>query len=134
MDDSTWLLIKRRTSLRQAGRLRQSEGRRMQHAIHAALKRDCTGRTAQVGKLIVAELAEGNVHEVFRHLKGWYQEASETQARPCFQTMERQTAERAKLYRRRDSSGLPIVLDHADVPRFGMKSPMRKKFESPSQS
>ncbi len=98
MSDSTWLLIKQRTSLRRAGQLRQLEGRRMQRAIHAALKRDRAARTAQVGESIVAKLAEGNVHEAFRHLKGWYREASETQARPCFQTMERQTVERVELY------------------------------------
>jgi hypothetical protein len=113
MSDSTWLLIKQRTSLRRAGQLRQSEGRRMQRAIHAALKRDRTARTARIGESIVAELAKGNVHEAFRHLKGWYREASETQAKPCFQTMERQTEERVELYRRRDSPGLPIVLEHA---------------------
>ena len=114
MSDSTWLLIKQRTSLRRAGQLRQSEGRRMQRAIHTALKRDRAARTAQIGDSIVAELAEGNVHEAFRHLKGWYREASETQARPCLQTMERQTAERVELYRRHDSPGLPIVLEYAE--------------------
>ncbi len=66
----------------------------MQRAIHAALKKDQAARTAQVGELIITELAEGNVHEAFRHLKGWYREASETQAKPCPQHMERQTAER----------------------------------------
>ncbi len=115
MSDSTWLLIKHRTSLRRAGQLRQSKGRRMQRAIHAALKKDRPARTAQIGESIVAELAKGNVHEAFRHLKGWYREASETQVRPCFQTMERQTEERVELYRRRDSSGLPIILDHAEM-------------------
>ncbi len=29
--------------------------------------------------------------------------------------MERQTAERVELYRRRDSPGLSIVLDHAEM-------------------
>jgi hypothetical protein len=115
MSDSTWLLIKQRTSLCRAGQLRQLEGRRMQRAIHAALKRDRTAQTARIGESIVAELAEGKVHEAFRHLKGWYWEASETQAKPCFQTMERQTEERVELYRRRDSPGLPIILEHAEM-------------------
>ena len=66
MSDSTWLLIKQRTSLRRAGQLHQSEGRRMQRAIHAALKRDRTARTARIGESIVAKLAKGNVHEAFR--------------------------------------------------------------------
>jgi len=87
----------------------------MQRAIHAALKRDRAAHTAQIGESIAAKLAQGNVHEAFRHLKGWYREASETQARPCFQTMEWQTEERVELYRRRDSPGLPIVLDHTEM-------------------
>jgi hypothetical protein len=103
MHEDTWLVIKRRTSLRRAGRLWQLEGRRMQRAIYAALTRDRAARTAEVGELILAKLAEGNVHEAFRHLKGWSREASETQAKPCPQTMVRQTAERVELYRRRDS-------------------------------
>ena len=89
MSDSTWAMIKQRLSLRRAGQLRRSEGQCMQRAIHAALKRDRAVRTAQVGDLIVAELAEGNVHEAFRHLKGWFRNASETQAKPCSHTMER---------------------------------------------
>jgi hypothetical protein len=115
MSDSTWLLIKQCTSLRRAGQLHRSEGQRMQRAIHAALKRDRAARTAQVGESIVAELAEGNVHEAFRHLKGWNREASETQARPCFQTMERQRLECVELYWRRDSPGPPIIIDNAKM-------------------
>jgi hypothetical protein len=107
MSNSTWLLIKQRTSLRRVGQLHKSEGQRMQHTIHAALKKDCAARTAQVGKSIVAKLAEGNVHKAFRHLKGWYRSATETQARPCFQTTEKQMMEHVDLYQRRDSPGLP---------------------------
>ncbi len=98
MSDSTWLLIKQRTSLRRAGQLRQVEGRRMQHAIHAVLKKNRAAGMEQIGNSIVAELAKGNVHKAFRHLKGWYRQAAETQARPCFQTIERQTDERTELY------------------------------------
>ena len=49
MSDSTWLLIKQRTSLHRAGQLWQTEGRRMQRAIHTALKRDREARTVQIG-------------------------------------------------------------------------------------
>jgi hypothetical protein len=70
VSDETWLLIKQRTSLRWAGWLRRCVGQRMQRAIYALLKVDRTACTAQVGKPIVANLAEGNVHEAFRHLKG----------------------------------------------------------------
>ena len=38
-------------------------------------------------------------------LKGWYRSTSETQARPCHQTMERQTDERVELYAERDACG-----------------------------
>ncbi len=111
----TWLLIKQCTSLRQAGRLHQCIGQRMQCAIQAALKVDCTACTAQVGKSIVADFAKRNVHEAFHHLKGWYQAAMETQARPCFQTMERQTAERVDLYQRRDSLGSLVAISIVPV-------------------
>jgi hypothetical protein len=115
MSDNTWAMIKQSTSLIRAGQLCRAEGQRMQRAIHAALKRDPAARTAQVGELIVAELAEGNVHEGFRHLKGWYRTASETQAKPCFHAMEWQTPETVELYRWRDSPGPPIIIDNAEM-------------------
>jgi hypothetical protein len=74
----------------------------MQRTIHAALKADHTARTAQVNNSIV-------------HLKGWYQAATETQAWPCFHTMERQTAERVNLHQQRDSPGPPVTVNVAPV-------------------
>ncbi len=52
----------------------------------------------------------GNVHEAFCHLKGWYRAASNTQAKPCHQTMEHQTTEQVSLYAQRQLPGnlLPI--------------------------
>jgi hypothetical protein len=38
--------------------------------------------------MIELELTGENVQEAFRHLKGWYQEATEMQAKPSYQTME----------------------------------------------
>ncbi len=93
----------------------RAEGQHKQRAIHAALKRDRAARMAQVGELIVAELAEGNVQEAFRHLKGWYRNASKTQAKPWFHTMERQMLERVALYWQRDSPGPPIIIDNAEM-------------------
>jgi len=115
MSDSTWAMIKQRTLLRWAGQLRQAEGQRMQRAIHVVLKTDRAARTAQVGELIVTELAKGNVHKAFWHLKGWYRNASETQAKPCFHTMERQMLEHAELYWWRNSPGPPIIIDNAEM-------------------
>ncbi len=51
------------------------------------------------------------MYEAFRHLKGWYRSATKTQARPCFQTMEKQTMERVDLYRQRDSPGPPLIVN-----------------------
>jgi hypothetical protein len=52
-----------------------------------------------------------------RHLKGWYRAALETQAKPCYHTMERQTSERVNLYARRISPGdpLPIHVDRIEI-------------------
>jgi hypothetical protein len=73
----------------------------MRYEIEAAIKADKQKLTAKVGNLIVTELAKGDVKEVFRHLKGWYRKAMETQAKPCRQTIERQTNEREELYAER---------------------------------
>jgi hypothetical protein len=63
------------------------------------------------------ELTKGEVIEAFRHLKGWYQKAAEMQARPCRQTMERQTDEREDLYVERavhskafSANGMPYAI------------------------
>jgi hypothetical protein len=87
----------------------------MQCAIHTTLKVEHTARTAQVSDSIIADLAKGNVHKAFCHLKGWYWAATETQARPCFQTMERLTAERVDLYQQSNSSGPPVAVNIATV-------------------
>ncbi len=70
----------------------------MKREVKAALKADKTQLTAEVGENIVSELSSGNVQEAFRHLKGWYRNTSETQAKPCHQMMERQTDERVEPY------------------------------------
>ncbi len=75
-----------------------------------ALKADKSWLIAKVGESIVSELSKGNVHEAFRHLKGWYQTASENQARPCCQTMEHQTNEQVELCveRAAHGAGFPV--------------------------
>ncbi len=101
----TWRLIAKCASLLRIGKIRQAAARRMKREVQAALKADKSRLTAEVGESIVSELSQGNVQEAFRHLKGWYRAASETQARPCHQTMERQTDERVELYAERDAYG-----------------------------
>ncbi len=57
--------------------------------------------------MIESELTGGNVQEALCHLKGWYRATTETQAKPCYQTVERPTLERVNLYARRETPGTP---------------------------
>ncbi len=100
----------------QTGRLCQRVVRTMQRRIWALLKTDCAARTAQVGATSEVKLAGGDVQEAFRCLKGWYQNASDSMACPCPQTMEQQTAERVALYARRNSPGDPLPLNIDPIP------------------
>ena len=86
-------MIAKRASLLQSGCCNQAAARRMRRKIYGVLKADKQRLTADVGERIVAELGARNVKEAFRHLKGWYRDASETQAAPCPQTMDCQTEE-----------------------------------------
>jgi hypothetical protein len=89
----------------------------MQCQISALLRKDRADRTERVGTLIESKLTGRNVQEAFRHLKGWYWAVSETQAKPCFHTMEHQTSERVNLYARRLSPGdpLPINVERIEI-------------------
>jgi hypothetical protein len=98
------------------GKLCQTGGRHLRWRIWDALCGDRRAWTAQVGKLIEAKLAGGGVQEAFRHLKGWYRAALETTARPCPQTMAKQTAEHVKLYRRQDPPGEPLPININLIP------------------
>jgi hypothetical protein len=69
----------------------------MQRKIHSALQVDRAAHTSQAGDSIITELAEGNGHGPFHHLKVWYGMATETHARPCFQTMEKQMIEHGNI-------------------------------------
>jgi hypothetical protein len=88
----------------------------MKRAIWNSLQSDRTAQTKRVGEAIEAELRGGDVQEAYRHLKGWYRAATEVEARPCFQTMERQMAERVALYARRTSPGEPLPINITPVP------------------
>ncbi len=113
--EESWRLIAHRVMLRRTGRLCPTGGRCMDCQIGVSLQKDWTDRTAKVGAAVEAELAGGNVQEAFRHLKGWYRAATETQAKPCYHTMERQTLERVDLYARRESPGDPLPINVTPV-------------------
>ncbi len=117
MSKETWRLIAKRVSLLRSSHIRQDTTRRMKREIKAAIKADKRKLTAKVGNLTVAELAKGGIKEVFRHLKGWYRQAADTQARPCRQTMEHQTDKREELYAERaaysgafSANGMPYAI------------------------
>jgi len=109
ISEETWRRIAHR-AMSSAGCLCQTGGRRLHRQIGAALRNDRRDRTARVGENIVTELAGGNVQEAFRHLKGWYRAASETQSKPCYHTMVCQTSEQVNLYAWRQSPGDPLPL------------------------
>jgi hypothetical protein len=88
----------------------------MRQKIWDALCGDHRAWTAQVGSMIEAELAGGNVQEAFCHLKGWYRAALETTTRPCPQTMVKQTAEHVDLYRQQDPPGEPLPINIDPIP------------------
>ena len=115
ISDETWRLIAHRAMLRRTGRLCCTGGRRLRRQIGVSLCKDRTDRTASVGAAIESELGMGNVHEAFRHLKGWYRAATDTQAKPCRQTLDRQTTDRVDLYARRNSPGEPLPINIAPV-------------------
>jgi hypothetical protein len=108
--EESWWLIAHRAMLRRTGRLCQTGGRRMDSQIGVSLQKDQTNQMAKVGAAVKAELAGGNVQEAFRHLKGWYRAATETQAKPCYHTMECQTLEWVDLCVRRESLGNPLPI------------------------
>jgi hypothetical protein len=70
MSKVMWCLIAKQASLLQNSCIWQDAVRRMKCKIEAAIKADKRKLTAKVGDLIVAELAKGDVKEVFWHLKG----------------------------------------------------------------
>jgi hypothetical protein len=98
MSKATWHLIAKRASLLQSSRIKQDATQRMKLKIDAAIKADKQKLTVEVGNSIVLELAKGDVKEAFRHLKGWYWNVAEMQARPCQQMMKCQTDKQEELY------------------------------------
>jgi hypothetical protein len=106
--EESWRLIAHRAMLCCTSRLCKTGGRCLNRQIGVSLQKDQTDQTAAVGATVEAKLARGNIQEAFRHLKGWYRAATETQAKLCYHTMEPQTLERVDLYARRESPGNPL--------------------------
>ena len=60
----------------------------------------------------------GCVREAWRDLQGWYRKAEDKPAKPCYQTMETQTATREKLYEH-------VALPGEDIPCNIERPPLR---------
>jgi hypothetical protein len=115
ISEESWRLIAHRAMLCCTGRLCQTGGHRLHCQIGASLCKDRVDQTAQVGCGIESKLAGGNVQEAFCHLKGWYRAATETQAKPCYHTLERQTSEQVNLYTSRASPGNPLPINYGPI-------------------
>ena len=116
ISEGMWKLIAKRASLLRSGKIGQAAVQGMKRKVQAELKANKSWLTAKVGESIVSELSKGNVKEAFRHLKGWYRTALETQSRPCHQTMERQTVERKELYAERAAYGVGFPANGTPFP------------------
>jgi hypothetical protein len=115
ISEETWRLIAHRAMLRHTGCLCCTGGHCLCRQIGISLCKDRAERTSRVGAAIESELGMGNVHEAFCHLKGWYRAATDTQAKPCRQTLDRQTTDRVDLYTWRNSPGKPLPINVAPV-------------------
>ena len=100
-------------TFRKEGRLTQTEARRLNRQIKAALKADRIEQTRRTGEALMGSLTSGIIKEVWRTLQGWYRKAGETAPKPCYDTMESQTVEREKLYARVPPPGdkIPSYVD-----------------------
>ena len=58
-----------------------------------------------MGQQIEALLAEGDLEEAWRSLKGWYHAVEDRAPKPCYESMEKQTKERLELYRKLPPGG-----------------------------
>ncbi len=97
ISDKTWALVDKRVSLRKQNRMGRAEGRRLSREIRASIKVDRAERARRTGENYKVELRQGNIHEAFRHLSGWYKAATEVATRPCFLTLEKQTQDPEEL-------------------------------------
>ena len=60
---------------------------------------------------MMEKLAGGEIQEACRMLKGWYRTAEDRAPKPCYDTMAKQTAERAELYVKVQAPGAPIPIN-----------------------
>ena len=114
---ATWALIDTRAALRKEGKLTQQSSRTHNRRIKAALKEDRRKRAADVAETIELKLAEGEMQEAWRLLKGWYRSAEDRPPKPCHDAMTKQTKDRETLYAKVSPPGasIPINVQPFDI-------------------
>ena len=113
ISDRTWNLVDRRAQLRRFGRLDQAESRRLGRQIHASLKTDRRQRAEAAAAEIEGHLAAGELQEAWNVAKRWYRMVEDRAPKPCYESMAKQTEERAELYAKRVPPGdsIPVNVD-----------------------
>ena len=104
ISDRTWgALINLRGQLRHFGRLNQTESTQLGRQIHVLLKVDHQQPrmrdTWRGGDL------QEDLKEAWNVAKRWYRMVEDRAPKPCYGSMEKQTAEREKLYQKRTPRG-----------------------------
>ena len=68
-------------------------------------------RAANAATNIKAHLADGNLKEAWCVAKGWYRTVDDIAPKTCYESMEKQTAEKVKLYEKVEPPGEPIPIN-----------------------
>ena len=66
--------------------------------------------------MVEHNLVTGNLKEAWRHLQGWYRQAEGRTPKPCYQSLEKQTVEREKLYGAVPPPGASIPINVTPFP------------------
>ena len=83
----------------------------MGREIKARLKLDRQAQAEKAADAVESYLEAGELKEAWRSLKGWYAEASDKAAKPCYESMQKQTKERTDLNKAVPPPGAPIPIN-----------------------
>ena len=75
ISESTWTLVDKHATMRQAGHWDQATLRQLGRHIQWAFQADRLHRTIDAGTAIESFLAQGKVQETWTQLKAWYHHA-----------------------------------------------------------
>ena len=117
ISSDTWALVDRRAALRHNGSLTQNEARSLGRQIGSSFAEDRKKRAKDAADEIALHLAGQDLQEGWNVAKRWYRAASDVAPKPCYESMEKQTAERVELYGKVEPPGdsIPINVDPYNV-------------------